>query len=51
MTIQRNVVTLCAKSAGVSVKTAFAAEYAASWFEKRIVWFDSYISDLYDSSR
>ena len=26
-------------------------EYAASWFEKRIVWFDSYISDLYDSSR
>ena len=26
-------------------------EYAASWFEKRIVWFDSYISDLYGSSR
>ena len=28
MTIQRSVVTLCAKSAGVSVKTALAAEYA-----------------------
>ena len=28
MTIQRSVVTLCAKGAGVSVKTAFAAEYA-----------------------
>lgn len=26
-------------------------EYASAWFEKRIAWFDTYISDLYNSSR
>lgn len=25
--------------------------YASDWFEKRIVWFDSYITDLYNKSR
>ncbi|MGN1215938.1 MAG: CotH kinase family protein [Candidatus Cryptobacteroides sp.] len=26
-------------------------DYASDWFEKRIAWFDTYISDLYNSSR